>query len=118
MQLAVFADEFEGAQECNWDSISAPSMISKVDPEDLIDWVDNVGRLLIERAYPAMKKQRDVGEYSHLQKMYVKCQDELISAQKALVEAQSELIKLQKQLLEKKEDRRRLSRQSLLRRRK
>ena len=106
MQLAVFADEFEGAQECNWDSISAPSRykISKVDPEDLIDWVDNVGRLLIERAYPAMKKQRDVGEYSHLQK--------------ALVEAQSELIKLQKQLLEKKEDRRRLSRQSLLRRRK
>ena len=105
-KAAVFADECHGAQECNWDSISAPSRykISKVDPEDLIDWVDNVGRLLIERAYPAMKKQCDMGEYSHLEKMYTKRQDDLISAQKALVEAQAELVKLQKQLLEKKEE--------------
>ena len=51
-----------------------------------------------------MKKQWDEGEYSDLQKMYVKRQDELISAQKALVEAQAELVKLQKQLLEKKEE--------------
>ena len=47
-----------------------------------------------------MKKQWDEGEYSDLQKMYVKRQDELISAQKALVEAQAELVMLQKQLLE------------------
>ena len=103
----VFSSEYNGAEESLWDSVFAPakSRIASVRKDDLVLWVDKMGRLLIDRVYPVMKKQYPVDRRcAEMEKKLLERQEELISSQRALVEAQAQLVKLQAQLLEKREE--------------
>ena len=103
---SVFDDEGFGAEESLWDSVVAPSKtrVNSVRKDDLVGWVERVGKLLIEKVYPIMKKQGEAERRClAAEKKLVERQEELLSSQRALVEAQAQLVKLQAQLLEKRE---------------
>eukprot|EP00116_Pleurobrachia_bachei_P007154 sb/3467416/ len=104
----IIGPEYDDVEEAGlWDDLPVPtkSKINSINKAELVEWVTKASKLLIERAYPAMKKTFRVAR--KCREMETKCferQEEVISAQRALVAAQAELVKLQAQLLEKRED--------------
>ena len=104
----IFGPEYSDVEELGlWDDLPVltKTKINSITKNELVEWVTRASKLIVERAYPAMKKTFRVAR--KCREMETKCfqhQEEVISTQRALVGAQAELVKLQAQLLEKREN--------------